>query len=80
MRSVTYFVQINQQSDGSLPPDQWVKVVAGNMTEGIAEVLRHGPDHNQPTMAFVALNKHENGEPFICQGFALSWGEKRSAV
>lgn len=77
---MTYFVHINQQSDGSLPPDQWVKVVAGNMKEAIAEVLRNRPDRNQPTKAFVALNKRENGETFICQGFALTWGEKRSAV
>ncbi len=73
---MTYLVHINQQSDGSLPPDQWVKVKAGSMTDAIVEVLRNRPDHDQPTKAFVALNKHVNGVPFMCQGFALTWGEK----
>lgn len=73
---MTYFVHINQQSDGSLPPDQWVKVKAGSMTDAIMEVLRNGPEQNRPTMAFVALNKHANGIPSTCQGFALTWSEK----
>ncbi len=73
---MTYLVHINQQSDGSLPPDQWVKVKAGSMTDAIVEVLRNRPDHYQPTKAFVALNKHVNGVPYMCQGFALTWGEK----
>jgi len=73
---MTYLVHINQQSDGSLPPDQWVKVKAGSMSDAIVEVLRNRPDHYQPTKAFVALNKHLNGVPYMCQGFALTWGEK----
>lgn len=73
---MTYFVHINQQSDGSLPPDQWVKVRAGSMRDAIVEVLRNSPEQNRPTKAFVALNKHLNGVPFMCQGFALTWGEK----
>ena len=78
---MNYLVHINQQSDGSLPPDQWVKVKAGSMTDAIVEVLSNRPDHDQPTKAFVALGKtrHPNGSPFACQSFALIWDEKASS-
>lgn len=83
--SMTYFVHINQQSDGSLPPDKWVKVVAGSMTEAIVEALSNRPDHNKPAKAFVAIGNSRHIHPmsgllFTCQSFALTWGKKRNVI
>lgn len=77
---MTYFVHMNQQSDGSRPPDQWVKVVAGSMTEAIVEVLSNRPDYNQTAKAFVAIGNFRHIHPMSVLTFALTWGEKRNVT